>query len=383
MTKLDAPHTTFSIREDLQTVGNIRKAAGANLQEPKDEPVISPVHSLQQSTEAKTIGNDGKDEESAAATSTSLDDFLDAISSMPSHQHVGSARAGRQSRNREETGREQMSSASSALDPPRLALRKKLRDSSPIRKFTWTRHEKGNPQGPRIYKHGVKMPLLLGPRLSDAARRAVIKGWTHQYGQEPLANSETEIGPDAPVLHRNHDRWELEERAQARLENEADTELTGPEIRFVADASKNPLPRSEPISTSHDVSTDRERALHGEVVRKLRVSGAPQVKVRKHMAVRNAIRTRLDSESQHDKIKAVGESDQLEEDPRRIKSSNWFREDLSSHRPQAEINVPMLHIQSHLSHEAAPKNAREKARRLHREYHLPLLNQQAIDIPRP
>ena len=442
MTKLDAPHTMFSIQENLQTAGFVHNPNGTNSQESNVEPMNSPVHPRQQLTEARNAGTDSTDEDSAAEKSTSLDDFLDAISSMPSHQHIRTAHAGRQNHSREEIRREKTSSGLSAIDPPKVGLRRVPLDYPLIRKYRQTgleeekrrvpfsrvnqvqsnlpkavildktkqmgqesqpraalaesritKQREGRQKrqsigsagrGPRIYKHEVKMPPLLGPRLSDAARRAVVRDWTSRDEQEPMRKNEVEVSSEAPVLHRNHDSWEPQEEDRTRPESEAETELTAPKIRFVADEAKSPLPRNEPISTSQDVPAARGRALHGEVVRKLRVSEAPQVRVRKHMAVKSAVKTHLDAGSQQDKkMEPLGESGQLKDEPRRIKSRNWFREDLTTYMSPADTDLTMLHIRSHSSREAAPTGAREKARRLHREYHLPLLNQQPVDIPRP
>lgn len=84
-TKLDAPYTTFSIREGIRAPNLHYTVDRAVLTQSKLDPKS---HSTQEVSEARTGVSEMKDNNAVADNPAPLEDFLNDLSSMPPHRHI-------------------------------------------------------------------------------------------------------------------------------------------------------------------------------------------------------------------------------------------------------------------------------------------------------
>lgn len=487
-TKLDAPYMTWSIKEeihplDLSSKENRDKSRslGSNTQK----------HPSRHITKTGATITENESMETTEIAPGSLDDFIDAMSNMPSHQHIDTMRPHPRKLHRAKAKAVgETSSEISAMDheaaeygkKPERQLFRKLRSTGvergmqnvPLSMFGEVQshfrilaksfdesevaidqpHPSGttgvqkdlsrvtgtNQQTPdsiakprsenmifgdqvlpirkevsslRILKHGARLPSVMHQRLASSVRRRIIlEPWQSEEHDEDTQGSKGEDSSEA-LLRRDRlggwDEW-TQQKSENSIEPEIETVASKPilnykipqETMFTSQSlvGRGPLEHfgiPGPASKIDSRSSDKTIVLEGDssrikVVRGIEVIDRSQPVVRKHFSYAQ-----------------LGEPEEF--DSKGVGSKNpraRYNYEMAARRAggllQKKINrmpkpkVEIIHkdptwdksqesqgfqIKRHPSHATQPTDTRDKARKLHQLYRLPLLDERLDQAPRP
>lgn len=451
-TKLDAPYMTWSIEEDLQAADPTSAVSWSR-------PQSLSEYAYDKSSEKRTTTVIGAIEStmmrSHEGKSEALDDIMEAIGTMPSHQHIATMGPHPRDRRRAEgkAGGEAYSKALGTSHKVAMRLGRRAKTlirifkhagpevgavSFPLSKLSqvqsrikgWVkrsgerrdateqlkRHDDNacqsdkmevahvSQQPPddtksvRIRKHVAKLPSMMEQRLGSSVRRSIILG-ASLLEEYDVVTKRTIAGSDSEDSVRNEQ--------QSAMENEPQIEPEASRVNFIPESLQETLPFSQseiktetgeqletPLSESPIRPALMERRTHpeqlrrdsGRVTRKVAGLVQPMVTVRKYLG-RNQRDDHNDQRASYNSRMAANRIEGLlqKKESRGLPTSKeWsILMDPTQDDSPAHKKLRNMQVRTHLSHEAPPTDARNKAKKLHKEYHLPLLDERPDDAPRP
>lgn len=415
-TKLDAPYTTFSFKGLTQGLDLPIGANGESLQgsKPKLEGSLIPGVSA-----ASDEPRDSRGKEMVGVGSPPLEEFLNALSSMPPHWHSGfiDTHGNTRGQSQAKTNDQKPFTELPTLDRRAMGFREVTVGYPRIRKHGMEGSEDGvasiplsqfkrvqsrigrissqlpnasDPKaapgaivssaerprvrrvdyGPRIHKHQTLLPLL-SPSLSSSARRRVLSELASEDDGETTAKDTAESNLKSPMRHRDHAASADPTAMQTPKGKETEVKRATPQVRFLAEKLKTSFPENMPASAPERVSAKQERPPSGRQVRIMPGNGDASAVVRKHLSIFDQVKASVKSNTTKNSdmapSKASGRPDQ--ERPK------WKRRRLGSQRylirkEHVVSEVPPAHRQkvptiNKYQSEWTPVEARDKARRNH------------------
>jgi len=456
-TKLDAPYMNWSIEEDIQAVhptGEVIPSRSQRLGE------HAHIETPQKRTRTGVNAIKSTMTRSHEAKWEASDDFMEAVSTMPPHQHVATIDSHPRDR-RQAKGKADGVTYSNGLAlgrevaklwgrPSKQLIRKFIKRgpevgaaSIPLSSFsqvqshiqTWVkrsgerevavedleRHgtnaykrnkndiahtiqqppkditsvksedmEVGGEQRPRnqvyynprpIRKHEAKLPTIhFGDQLrvmirqhASSVQKENVLGPSLSEEDDMVAEGNV-AGNDSEesVRHRVRGAWDAWFEQQSAMKDKPETKREASRVSFIPQNLQETLPVSQSgseveaeeqfeNSTSESAidsspmeqrtSPEQVRRLSDRVIRRVGVLEERGMVLRKHLGLVTSIKEK------HVKGKKSGRL------------------------PKSELQD--MQVRKHLSHDPPPRNARDKAKKLHEEYHLPLLDERPEQAPRP